>query len=695
MHDPRVTSNHLSRDAYLYIRQSTPRQVIENGESTRRQYALRERALSLGWPQERVHVIDQDLGSSGAYSAGRDGFQELVAAVGLRKVGIVLGLEVSRLARNSVDWQQLLQLCAYTDTLILDEEGIYDPSAFNDRLLLGLKGTMSEAELHLLHSRLRGGILNKARRGELALRLPVGLARLPDGRCARDPDAGIQASIAAVFAAFAAIGSIAGTLRQLLASGIRFPQAAWGGEKAGTIIWCDYNRARVCNILSNPAYAGAYVYGRRRCRQAPDGHMDRRKLAPEAWTVVIPDHFSGYVSWAEFQAIQAQLHNNARPFGRPTPFGAPREGPALLQGRVMCGNCGSPMYVRYNSNGKHQHRRRARYVCIDKANARGAACQSVPAIDIDAATARLILDLMTPMSVEMTLAIQSELDRRIAESEQHHQLRITRARYESDAARRRFMLVDPAHRLVAAGLEAEWNARLADVAAAEEELARFRAETQDQLTDDMRRRVIAMCTDLSRLWEDPAVVDRERKEILALLIEDVTIVEDHGQLTAHVRLRGGSCRSLKITRSRIARRKQTPPELVTQIDQLLEFGDDGIVAERLNAAGVLNCRNDAFTRNQIACIRQGHGLRPHCERRLAAGYATAGQLAVRYGVTRTTVRLWAQNGLLERSSCGDGHRWYYRLPAEDTIVKGHGGPHAKRPQMLPASICHSSEQGAV
>jgi DNA invertase Pin-like site-specific DNA recombinase len=227
MHDPRVASHHLSRDAYLYIRQSTLRQLSENGESTRRQYALRERAIALGWPTERIHIIDQDIGLSGAHSEGRDGFQELVAAVGLRKVGLVLGLEVSRLARNSVDWQQLLQLCAYTDTLILDEEGVYNPAAFNDRLLLGLKGTMSEAELHLLRSRLRGGILNKAQRGELMLRLPVGLVHLADGRCVRDPDAGIQASIAAVFEAFATTGSITGTLRRLLASAVRFAQLVW------------------------------------------------------------------------------------------------------------------------------------------------------------------------------------------------------------------------------------------------------------------------------------------------------------------------------------------------------------------------------------------------------------------------------------------------------------------------------------
>lgn len=689
MRDARVAPHHLSRDAYLYVRQSTLRQVNENSESTRRQYALQERAIALGWPAERIVIIDQDLGLSGAHSVARDGFQTLVAAVGLRKVGIVLGLEVSRLARNSVDWQQLLQLCAYTETLILDEEGIYDAAAFNDRLLLGLKGTMSEAELHLLRSRLRGGIVNKAQRGELMLRLPVGLLHLPDGRCARDPDAGIQASIAAVFEAFAATGSIASTLRRLLACGIRYPQRVWGGASAGTIIWCGYTSSRVRNVLTNPAYAGAYVYGRRRCRRAPNGQIERRTLAPDAWAVVIPDHFSGYVSWTDFQEIQDRLRSNEQSFGRPTAFGPPREGPALLQGRVMCGRCGSPMYVRY---GNHS---RPRYVCLDQAIARSAACQSVPAVDVDAAVARLLLELMTPMAVDMTLAIQSELDRRIAEREHHHQLRITRARYESDLARRRFMLVDPANRLVAAGLEAEWNRRLSELAEAEQELARFRAGTQEQLSAEMRRRIETLTRDLPQLWADPAVIDRERKEILALLVEDVTLLSERIEIVAHIRLRGGACRSITLTRSSVAPPMRTPPNIVKQIDQLLELGDDQIVADHLNSAGIRNWRNAPFTKGQIANVRKGHGLHSHRQRRHTAGCATAGELAALYGVTRTTIRNWAQNGLLERSSCGESHRWYYRLPAGASIAKGYGGPYAKPPQVLPAPICHSSEPGAV
>jgi DNA invertase Pin-like site-specific DNA recombinase len=693
MSDSRVTPNHLCRDAYLYVRQSTLRQVNENGESTRRQYALRERALVLGWSGERIHVIDQDLGMSGAHSLGRDGFQELVAAVGLHKVGIVLGLEVSRLARNSVDWQKLLQLCAYTDTLILDEEGIYDPAAFNDRLLLGLKGTMSEAELHMLRSRLRGGILNKAQRGELALRLPVGLVRLSDGRCVRDPDAGIQASIEAVFNAFTAMGNIAGTLRRLLACGVRFAQRAWGGEQTGSILWCVYNKIRIRNILTNPAYAGAYVYGRSRCRQTPDGHTERHKLSPDSWIVVIPNHFQGYVSWTDFQAIQSQLRDNAQQFGRPNAFAPPREGPALLQGRVLCGRCGSPMYVRYGT--RCGNRPRPRYVCVDQADARRAVCQSVPANNVDAAVAGLILQLMTPQALEMTLAIQSELDRRLADCEQHHQLRITRARYESDLARRRFMLVDPANRLVAAGLEAEWNARLCELGVAEEELARFHAEAEQQLSIEMRERVLALCRDLPQLWANPAVIDRERKEILALLIEDVTLLGGQTEIRAQVRLRGSACHSLTIARSASTRCKRATLELVTRIDRLLEMGDDASVADHLNAEHVPNWRNSSFTKSQITNVRRGHGLRSHRLRRLADRYETVGVLAARYHFTRTTIRLWAKNGLLERSSCSARHRWYYRLSPGTSIVKGNGGPYPRRPRIVPAPNCNSSETGAI
>jgi recombinase/recombinase-like zinc beta ribbon protein len=517
--------------------------------------------------------------------------------------------------------------------------------------------------------------------------------RLADGRCVRDPDAGIQASVAAVFNAFAATGTITSTVRQLLASGIRFPQLVWGGEKAGTIIWSDYNRTRVINILTNPAYAGAYAYGRRRCRQAPDGRIESRRLKPDAWAVIIPESFPGYVSWTEFDAIQKQLRSNAQDFGRPNAFGPPREGPALLQGRVMCGRCGSPMYVRYG--GIHGRQLRARYVCLDQADARRAACQSVPATDVDTPVVRLVLELMTPMAIEMTLAIQEELDRQVAQREQHHQLRVNRARYESDCARRRFMLVDPANRLVAAGLEAEWNTRLGELATAEEELARFHAETQQHLSTDMQDRIRALSRDLPQLWANPGVIDRERKEILALLIQDVTIQSERIEVTTHVRFRGGATHTLNVTRSSVAPPKRTPAEIVAKIDQLLDVGDDATAAQELNAAGIKNWRNGPFTKGQIANFRNGRSMRAHDNRRHANGYATAGELAARYNVTRTTIRYWALAGLLERFSSGARHRWYYRVPVGADIVKGYGGPYAKPARLVPASTCNSPEPGAI
>lgn len=295
----------------------------------------------------------------------------------------------------------------------------------------------------------------------------------------------------------------------------------------------------------------------------------------------------------------------------------------------------------------------------------------------------------------MTLAVQSELDRLTAQGEQHHQLRITRARYESDAARRRFMLVDPANRLVAAGLEAECNSRLSELAATEAELVKFREGTQEQPSIDTRRRILALTHDLPRLWANPAVIDRERKEILALVIDDVTILGADAAITAHVRSRGGARHSLTLARSSVAPRQRTPPALVSRIDRLLELGDDQSVADQRNAAGIRNWRNTAFSKGQIANVRKGRGLASHRQRRHADGYATAGELAARCQVIRTTIRLWAQKGLLERSSCSERHRWYYRLPVGAGIAKGYGGPHAKPPQILPAPIFHSSEQGAV
>ena len=348
----KVSGEHLQRDAFLYVRQSTPRQVLENGESTKRQYALRDRAVALGWPIERIHVIDNDQGHSGAHAQGREGFQQLVSEVAMGHAGIVMGLEVSRLARNNADWHRLIELCAITACLILDEDGVYDPAQFNDRLLLGLKGTMSEAELHIIKARLRGGILNKARRGELEMRLPIGLIYRPDGHVDLDPDQQIQGALRMVFATFEREGSAMKTLKLFRTQSILFPRRLHSGVHKGDLVWCGLLHSRLLQVLHNPRYAGAFVFGRTRTRPLPDGGHSCRKVRREDWQIVIPDVHPGYLTWEQYEANLRRLAQNASGFGFERKAGAAREGCALLQGRVICGKCGARMSVRYEQQAE-------------------------------------------------------------------------------------------------------------------------------------------------------------------------------------------------------------------------------------------------------------------------------------------------------------------------------------------------------
>ena len=458
MPDLKVTADHIQRDAYLYVRQSTLRQVAENGESTQRQYALRDRAIAAGWPPERIHVIDCDLGKSGSNAITRDGFQELVSEVALAKAGIVMGLEVSRLARNSADWHRLLELCALTATLILDEDGIYDPASFNDRLLLGLKGTMSEAELHILKARMRGGQLNKARRGELEIGPPVGLIYRPDGSLDLDPDVEVQGALRLVFDTFERTGSAIRTVRFFLDQGILFPRRLRKEPNKGELLWAPPRHARILQVLHNPRYAGAFVYGRTRTRHRPDGRVSQIKVPMADWQFVMPNLHRGYIGWERFKANQLRLADNARAYGVERRLGPVREGPALLQGRVLCGLCGERMGVRYSQ----EHGQTVPvYLCQETVVRRGGKiCQSVPGKVVDPAVGALLVELMTPMALEVSLAVQRELEARAAEIDVLRRQHIERTRYEAELARRRYMKVDPDNRLVADALEAEWNEKL-------------------------------------------------------------------------------------------------------------------------------------------------------------------------------------------------------------------------------------------
>ena len=402
----KVTARQVQRQAMLYVRQSTLHQVVENTESTARQYALRERALALGWGHERIVVIDQDLGQSGASAVDRAGFQRLVAEVGLGHVGLVMGLEVSRLARSSLDWHHLLEICAMTGTLILDEDGLYDPATFNDRLLLGMKGTMSEAELHVLRARLRGGILNKAQRAALKLQLPVGLVYAEDETVRLDPDAQVQQAFRVLFATFKQTASAWATVKYFGEQELLFPRRVRTGPHAGEIHWAPLTHNTVLRVLRNPRYAGAFCYGRTHTSKRLDGSLHIETVPQEEWPFLFRDAHAGYISWQEYEANRQQLQHNRQTFGGDRRHGPPREGPALLQGLVICGKCGNRMTLRYHQAEKGTHLI-PEYLCQKERveHAGEETCQHILGGGLDTAMADLLLAQITPLTIDTTMQV--------------------------------------------------------------------------------------------------------------------------------------------------------------------------------------------------------------------------------------------------------------------------------------------------
>lgn len=690
MPELKVTASHLERDAYLYIRQSTPRQVLENIESTQRQYALRGRALAHGWPQERIHVIDCDLGKSASQAAGRDGFQQLVSEVALGRAGIVLGLEVSRLARNSADWHRLIELCSLAGTLILDEDGVYDPAAFNDRLLLGLKGELSQAELHILKARMRGGMLNKARRGELEMRPPIGLVYRSDGTMALDPDREVQAAIRLVFDTFERTGSALQTVRLFRDQGLLFPRRLQAGGNRGEMLWGPPLHSRIIQVLHNPRYAGAFVFGRTRTTRKPDGKYSSVKIPQAKWQYLIRDLHPGYISWERFEANQKRLAENALGFGRERKFGPVREGTALLQGRVLCGICGERMGVHYNlENGRMV----PTYVCDEGAVRSGIrVCQRVPGKVVDPAISDLLLELVQPLTLEIALAVQQEVEARFAETDGLRQQRVDRARYEVELARRRYMSVDPANRLVADALEAEWNQKLQAHAAAQEEYDRYGRQQRLRADEETRRQVLSLSSDFPRLWSDPSIEPRERKRMLRLLIEDVTLVKSD-VITAHVRLRGGMTRTLVLPRPvPIAQIRKTKPEVVAEVDRLLDNYCDREVADILNQQGRRTWQGQLFTLKKIARIRMTFHLNSRYQRLRAQGMLTAVEMSEKVNVTPTTIHDWGRKGILRK------HRYdslktssLYEPLQGAKLIKGKGGRAAQQPTF----VVPETQRGAV
>jgi DNA invertase Pin-like site-specific DNA recombinase len=673
----KVTGAHLSKTALLYVRQSTLKQVLHNTESAVRQYDLRGRAIALGWADDQIRVIDIDQGQSGASAADREGFQQLVAEVSLSRAGIVLGLECSRLARNSADWHQLLELCAMTATLICDEDGLYDPRQFNDRLLLGMKGQMSEAELHFIKARLRGGVLSKARRGELITPLPVGLVHDGAGRVILDPDTAVRKAVAHLFATFAATGSATACVKAFRAAGLRFPWRHRSGARKGELDWRPLAHHTVLRVLHNPRYAGAFTYGRHRHHKQPGGTWSSRSLPREEWLAFLPDIHPGYITLAQYDANCARLSANAAAHGRDRAAGPAREGAALLQGITICGRCGGRMTVRYHRRGE---RELPTYLCqrdgIDNARP---ICATIPGADLDERIGVLLLDTLTPLAVEAAFTVTAELQHRAAEADALRAAHVERARYHAELARRRYLGVDPANRLVADTLEADWNTALRALNDAQHTYDTARQNQLGQLTDAQKTRISQLVTDLPSIWNDPATPARERKRIARLLLTDVTVSKTRDQITAHVRLRGGAHHTLTLPKPKSAwELRQTPQATVTEIDRLLDHHTHSEIAEILNQRGLTSGDGRPFHALIVRNIRDQYQLRSREQRLRETGLIPLAEMATRLGVATATVKNWHHAGLLSAQRYNDKNEMLYNPPGPNPPTRHQGHRLANR-----------------
>jgi DNA invertase Pin-like site-specific DNA recombinase len=644
----KLMATHLERRAYVYVRQSTAMQVHEHVESKQRQYALAERAATLGWSRGAIEIVDEDQGKSGASSEGRSGFARLAEAVGHGQAGAILAIEVSRLARSSMDWQRLLSLCAVAGVAVIDEQAIYDPSDRDDRRLLDLKGTMSEAELQWLRLRLVGGRLNKARRGELRQTSPIGYV-WGDHRFELDPDEAVQRAVRVVFERFAIEPSTWAVVRWAHQTGFRFPVRRADGE----LEWRDLAMGRLNSILHNPTYAGVYAFGRKPVRKViVDGAIRERRprLAAAEWQVRIANAHSAYISWATFLSNQQRLSDNRSVMHGAT-SGAPKNGPALLAGITLCGRCGRRMRVDYTS----RERTHWRYLCVGKHMSGQQICWSVNGEALDGAVEQLFFDAMTPTEIDLSLAVEREARGQSASLTAQWQARLEQARYEARRAERRYKAVDPDNRVVARTLEREWEARLQDLDDVERQYGDAKRERHVELSAADRDAIRAIAHDLPAVWHSTTTTPADRKAMLRLVIEAITLEPiDLPKPTTRVRVQWRS----GVIDERFVERpagSATPNSIVARVQTLIAAGlHDDEVATQLNRDGFSTTKHLPWTEGAVRHLRHRHQIakqrRPTSavlpDRHPITGrYSTPGA-ARRFGVDYHTVKNWIRRGLV-------------------------------------------------
>ena len=630
----KITNNHLAKKAVLYVRQSTVRQVYENNESTMRQYGLKQKLVDLGWPPEQIQIIDNDLGKSGASSKNRDGFQTLVAEVSNGFVGAVACIECSRLSRDSEDWMRLTKFCAFTNTLLIDIDGIYDPNNFNDSLLLGLKGTMSEAEQHFIQERMLGALMNKAKRGDLRKPIPVGYV-YNGGQIIKDPDIEIQKSVELLFDLFRRLGSAHQIVEHYKNNHLKFPRKSGKGFGNGEVEWLALDYATALRNLHNPFYAGVYCYGRKQTVWTPEGKKIKKMLRDD-WHVFIKDHHASYISYEEFEENEQQITENRLDTKCNREKTPPREGPSLLQGLVYCGKCGCSMRVNYQFRAGQLA---PIYRCDQELhNYRGKLCQSIPGLEIDKKISELLLERLTPAAIEQAVCVQKELDNRQSEKLTFFQLRVSRSEYEAELARKRYMSVDPDNRLVALQLEASWNKTLKELDDARNEyeyqvesIERTKKERNYQSMDDLPRnfREAFLSNDVSY---------RDKKRMVRYLIEDVTLLKTEQKILIQIRFNGDTTQIIEMVAPLPASKLWvTDPGVVKFIDDAAENFCEAEIADLLNQKGYKTGKGCAFSNVNVRSIMRLYSIPNKKKRHMSRGYITTAQKAAKMGIPPHTL----------------------------------------------------------